>query len=258
MVMTEHALLHNLMAPAMGVQPMAYQWLCLDIETANARPEDAENFIINCYRPEAFGSWKNETIGQRIKDAHAAKASLLSCMDESPIICVSLRSDYETRVLHCMAQQDPTNVEGALVEGFSEPKAMLRALRTLLDGYTTPETVLVGHNISHFDLPKLRHQMVKQSVRMPGALRDPNQPVFDTMVQYFRRFSLKGEKLMLPLKTLCSEFGIETHKDTVDGSMIPKLFEQGEFDTIIKYAILDVIAESELYLRMTGASANLS
>ena len=51
--------------------------------------------------------------------------------------------------------------------------------------------------------------------------------------------------------------GIANHKELVDGSQIDELIAKGAHETILRYAGLDVAAEAELYLRMTGRSGAL-
>lgn len=230
-----------------------YEWLAIDIETSNGRPDDAER-AMRAWQPAA--RWKPETIGARYLDALAAKREKLALLNGAPIVCVALRSETELRCLHSMRAEPPKVLGGGLVEGFATQREMLIALRAVLEARVGPDTVIVGHNIIGFDLRKLRWAYLRERVRMPGALVDKDQPVYDSMVEYGRRFSMEKSELFVGLDALLEEWGIPTHKATVDGSMVPQLHAAGQYDSIVGYCLLDVLAESDVFLRMTGRAAD--
>ncbi len=245
--------------PALANPPAPYGYLALDIETADGRPDDAERTVALAYRPDSLtrGTWKPETAGNRIAEAFKARLDKLALLDEAPIVVISLRSDTELRALHTCNAHEPRMIHGGLVEGFTDATAMLIALRNLLDARMTPDTPLVGHNITHFDLRKLRWAYARHGVRPPAALLDRGQAVYDTMTEYGRRFSVAKGECFIALADLLEEFGIPNHKTTADGAMAPQLYRTGQHDALIGYALLDVLAESELFLRMTGQAAGL-
>jgi hypothetical protein len=233
-------------------QTIVYDWLALDIETANGRPEDAERWARLYWSPSA--TWKDETIGRRWHEAIEKKTARLALLDSSPILCVSLRSAVELRCLHWLHRErgEPTLLHGAMVEGFEDESNMLVALRSLLDIHTADgETTIVGHNVRAFDLPRLRAAYVRAGLQLPAALARRDLQVYDTMVEYVRRFSIHGQA-MISLDDVLEVFGMESHKCTMSGAIVPELYDKGAFDTIIQYALLDVIAESDLFLRMAG------
>lgn len=229
-----------------------WQWLAIDIETADGTPSDLERSMRLTWAPAP--SWKAETIGKRYLDLHAKKLERLALLDESPITVVALRSNVGPIALHACTEHPPRDLHGAVVQGFSDEGAMLAALRAVIEHDVTVDTVIVGHNIVHFDLPKLRHAFLRNGLRPPDAFLCRDQPVFDTMLEYGRRFSIAKRDAMVSLDDLLTEFRIESHKNTADGSMAPELYRDGQHDALIGYAVLDVIAESELFLHMTGQS----
>lgn len=234
---------------AASAVPAPYDYLVLDIETANGRPEDAEREMRELWSPSA--KWTPQTIGTRFLEATEKKLERLALIDSAPVVIVSLKSDSELRCLHCLREESPRDLQGGLVEGFASPPGMLRALRTLLDARVTPDMPLVGHNILAFDLRKLRWSYLHHGLRMPVCLAMPDQSVYDTMRQYCSRFTMKGD-VMVGLARLLEEFGIANHKAAMTGAEVPALVEAGEVDTLVRYALLDVLAEGELFLRMTG------
>lgn len=236
-------------APLSAALPAPYQYLVLDIETANGRPEDAEREMRELWAPSA--KWTPQTIGTRFLEATEKKLERLALIDSAPVVIVSLKSDTELRCLHCLREEAPRGMHGGLVEGFASPVGMLRALRTLLDARMSSDSPLVGHNILAFDLRKLRWAYLHHGLRLPMAFAAPDQSVFDTMRQYCSRFTMKGD-VMVGLARVLEEFGIANHKTAMSGAEVPALVEAGEVDTLVQYALLDVLAEGELFLRMTG------
>lgn len=240
--------------------PPTYKRLTIDIETENARPEDAEALLRTHWSPTP--TWTNETIGKRFKEALEKKLDKLALIDAAPISVVSLKSEAEAIVLHSVYGEDPRQVGSVKVEGFDSVREMLLALRVVLDMHVDEQTVLVGHNVIGFDLRRLRYTFVKNGLRLPRCLADSNQPVFDIMREFGRRFSMgNGEsdgKLFVKLDVVLDGLGIQSHKGAIDGSMVPELVrraragEQQALDILVSYAALDALSEEEAYLRMTG------
>lgn len=228
-----------------------HEWITLDLETVAGSPEDAERYIINCYRPESFGTWSDITIGKRIKEAHAKKLERLGLLNAAPIICVSIRTPNSAFCYHWLDKA--TDVIQRQSAQAADQKGMLIMLRDWLDEWTCPDTTLVGHNIQAFDLPKLRWAYARHGVRPPAILAAAHPLVYDTMREYTKRFAVSGG-IMVGLDALLEEFQVESHKGLVSGADVQELYDQGLHDTIIQYALLDVFAESELFLRMTGRS----
>ena len=108
-----------------------YIHFCLDIETANSEPTEAERWMRQAWAPAA--NWKPATIGERYLEMLAKKKERLALLDTSPIIAVGIKTDRDLRCLHSMRQAEPI-LEAGLVEGFGTEREMLSALRNLLDG----------------------------------------------------------------------------------------------------------------------------
>jgi len=228
-----------------------YRYLALDIETTDGRPEEVERWLrIQFTPPKNFKT--PEAIGKRYLEMAESKAQKMALLDTAPVVIVSLQSDSERRCLHCLRAEPARDADGALVEGFATAREMLVALRGVLDNLTSPETELVGHNILGFDLRRLRWMFVREGLRMPGALQGDDQPVFDTMRQYGRLFTVGDSAPFVALGDLLEEFGIPSHKGEMDGSKVPQYVREGRVDELVAYALADVAAEAELYLRMTG------
>lgn len=242
-------LLGSAPAPAL-VFPAPFAFLALDIETANGRPDEAERHMRLTWSPSS--KWKALTIGERYLDAEETWKGKLALLDTAPIVVVSLQTESELRCLHALGAAPPHEVHGGVVEGFGSMREMLIALRTGLDARVGPETPLVGHNIVEFDLPKLRHAYVRSGLRLPVCLRDRDQPVYDCMVEFVRRFCVGRSRIMVSLSDLLDELRLPNHKREMDGSQVPRLVEEGRVDELVAYALRDAAIEAELYRRMSG------
>lgn len=227
-----------------------YSHFCLDIETANGEPTDIERWARLEWSPDP--RWKPETIGARYLDAIAKKKEKLALLDTAPIICVSIKTEMDLRCLHCMRAQPATAMGAGVVEGHAGERDMLLALRFVLETRCNDETLLIGHNIRRFDLPRLRSAFIRNGLRLPPHLATPDQPVFDSMVEYARHFRGSDEGIFISAADLMDNFRITHHKGTVEGSQVPALFAAGNFDEIAAYALLDAAKEYEIFLRMTG------
>jgi hypothetical protein len=94
-------------------------------------------------------------------------------------------------------------------------------------------------------------------VRLPAALCQHDQAVFDIMDEWCRRYTV-GNGMMISLDDLLRELGIPSHKETVSGEMIPELYAAGQFGTIVTYGLLDVLAEEDAFLRMLGERSGVA
>lgn len=242
----------TIVTPTFQQQPQqltAYEWFAIDIETANAQPDAAEEEVRRFWRPKA--NWKDETIGQRYREAVSKQAEKLALLDQSPVIVVAIRTEDELRCLHACQARECETIHGGLIEGFGTEQDMLLGLRNLLDCCCTAETLIVGHNIRHFDLPKLRTAYMRCGLRMPLALANADQPTFDTMSEFCRRFSLKRD-IMVSLEDVLKAFEIESHKQDISGADVPGYYNAGAWKILAQYAMADVLKEAEVFQRMSG------
>jgi hypothetical protein len=222
------------------------QYLCLDIETISGDPCEAEEWVRRCWTPAK--NWKPATIGARYLEMVAKKEERLALLDTCPILSVQIRTEADIRVLHWMPI-DEERLSVAAIERYADEPAMLGRLAELL-GSTDSDTLLIGHNVKRFDLPKLRRGFLKHGIRLPACLVYRDQQVYDTMREW-GRFTL-DERLFIGLSELLDACGIPSHKDLLDGAHVPQLYEEGRYKEILVYAIADVIAEWNVFLRMTG------
>lgn len=228
----------------MWMTPPAY--LVLDIETAAGEPTEAEAWMRTVWSPNP--NWKPATIGERFLQALEQKKEQLALLDSSPIITVALKTPADLRVLHWLPV-DAQEMAGVLLERLPDQKALLDRTAQYLAA-CSPETVLVGHNLLHFDLPKLRQGMLRHGVRLPTILVDRDHPVYDTMREW-SRFTL-DDRQYISLAELADVLGLPEHKAIISGAMVPEMYQQNRFAELLAYAAADVLAQWHVFLRMTG------
>lgn len=226
-----------------------YKYIVLDIETSEGSPDEVERWMRCCWKPAS--NWKSETIGDRYKEMFDKKVAKLALMDNAPIVSFGVRSDTETRCIHSLYTHAPKLVGAAMLEGYGSEREMLCAVRNLLDAATNQQTLLVGHNVKGFDLGHLRLRYLVHGLRLPVCLANHEQPVFDLMKEYCSRFSHNTE-IMVAMGDVLEALKLDNHKEIVTGADIGELIKAGKFDTVIQYNLLDVLAEEDVFKRMTG------
>jgi len=248
------------MEPLKFMPAPPWRFCCIDLETDNGRPDEVEREVALTFR--GFLTLKPETAGRKYFEAIEAKKEKLALLNGAPIRVVTIRSDSAFLCLHDLAktsgEPQARIVAGfpAIVQGLESERALLLALRQLLDERVAEETTIVGHNIRHFDLRKLRHRFLKNGLQLPAALAWKEQPTFDTMKHYCDHVSLRGE-IMISLAHVLDELGLVNHKLDLDGSQVPRYIAEGRHDELIDYALKDVLAEAELYLRLAGQAGDV-
>lgn len=222
------------------------EYLVLDIETAAGEPTEAEAWMRTVWSPNP--NWKPATIGERYLAALETKKERLALLDTAPIISVALRTACDCRLIHWLNIDDAV-IAGVPLERTPDQKALLERTAQYLAA-CSQETVLVGHNLLHFDLPKLRQGMLRHGVRLPTILVDRDHPVYDTMREW-SRFTL-DDRQYISLAELADVLGLPEHKAIISGAMVPEMYQQNRFAELLAYAAADVLAQWQVFLRMTG------
>ncbi|MBK7982144.1 MAG: hypothetical protein IPM75_09740 [Candidatus Competibacteraceae bacterium] len=228
-------------------------WMVLDCETGDA-PSEATAAALEAWKPPK--NWKPATAEAKrgeIADRINSKAALL---DASPILCVALKTDQIAVVLNGMSAES-FEVPGWLVLPCCDEKGLLLALRAVLDQVVAADTVIVGHNLFGFDAGKLRNAFLRHRLRLPNALANFDQPMFDTMRQ-IRYFSMElADERFVSLDTVARVLGIPQPKQVINGADCPRLHKEGQYAVICTYCCIDMETTTRAYLLMSGQSAEL-
>ena len=231
-------------------------WIVLDLETGNA-PDAFVEKALEGWMPSA-NIKDPEKIEARPEEAAAKIREKSALLDASPVLCVAICTPECRMVFNGM---DGANheVPGWVHAPCHTERDMLISLRAWLDAATCPDTVLAGHNIRGFDLPKLRHAYLRHRLRLPGILNPsygdaPGVTVIDTM-HLFKSFSMEHrDDYGVSLSTVAESLGLTCHKEMLNGAAVPKLHAAGEFLPILQYCALDTLLTANVFQLLTGLS----
>lgn len=233
-------------------------FVVIDLETGDA-PADAIAAVIARWKPPS--NWKPETIETKRKEFAESVIKKAALLDASPILCVALQTDRARLILNGMAESAPT-IDGWPVVPCVNEKGLLITLRAWLDASTTPETLIVGHNIRNFDLPKLRHAYVRHGLRLPAILKprirdEATAETVDTAT-LFKAFSMEHrDDFCASLDTIAASFGIPRPKQHMSGADCPRLFQEGQIATVLTYCAVDVATTTRAYQLMTSTAPDI-
>lgn len=235
----------HMLAPAL--------YAVLDLETGFA-PRESIDAALESWKPPK--NWKEETVVARRAEMLEKAEEKSALLDAAPIICLALKTDRIAVILNGM-DANSYEIPGWLCLPCMDEKGLLVALRTILDSSASPDTVIAGHNILNFDLPKIRNAYLRNRMRLPLALRDQGQPVTDTMRQ-IRYFSMENaDERYVSLDTVARVLGIPQPKQVITGADCPRLHKEGRIEEVLVYCCVDVATTERAYLLMTGQSADL-
>lgn len=228
------------------------EFVVFDIETADAPLDAIEAAAKNWKAPS---NWKAETVEKKRAEHLESLREKGALLDASPVACVGLRTPHEGRLFAGVGAFDPPTLPGwSPITITDDEPHMLAALRGWLDQVADESTILVGHNVRGFDLPKLRGAYVRHRQPLPRCLRPspsgPSQPVVDTM-HLFKHFSMEHrDSLFVSLETVCASFGVPRPKSVVSGADVPRMIRDGRLAEVLIYQAIDVDATAEIYRLM--------
>ena len=240
------------------IQPLC-SFVVLDLETGDA-PAESVATALQSWKPPANVK-DPEKIEARRQEAAAKFAERAALLDSSPILCVAIQSDHARVVFNGMDASAPL-IDGWPVIPCGDERGLLLALRAWLDAGTSPATTVVGHNLRAFDLPKLRHAFVRHGLKLPAILRpklrDEEQAETVDTASLFKAFSMEHRDDFCPsLETVAASFGIPRPKQHMSGADCPRLFREGQIQTVLTYCCVDVATTARAYQLMTATAPDL-
>lgn len=240
-------------------QPAPAAWLVFDLETGDA-PEEAIQAALTGWKPPA-NIKDGEKIEARRQEAAEKIRERAALLDASPVLCVAIQTDATAVLFNGMDTEEHT-VTGWEVMPCGDERGLLLKLRDWLDTNTGPQTLIGGHNIRGFDLPKLRSAYVRHRLCLPELLKprlrdEPAPEVVDTMSLY-KAFSMENrDNLFISLDTVADGLGIVRPKGVISGSDVPRLHAAGENAAILTYCAIDTATTAWAFLLMTGIGGGL-
>lgn len=245
------------MMPALAeLQVLAGQpagMMVIDIETGYA-DENAIEAQIKRWTPP--GNVKDpEKIEARRAEAAEKIREQSALLDAAPITVISAKTETATVIF--TAFQTSEKVEGVSILPANSEKEMLMLFSIWANVSTAQDTVIAGHNIIGFDLPKLRGAYLRHRQPLPGILSigmssEDRNPVLDSMLK-FRYFSAEHSNGdWVGLDVVAASLGVRQHKNIVSGADVPRLHAEGKYRELLLYAALDISVEWEVCRLMAG------
>lgn len=223
-----------------------FPWLCLDIETANPDDSIIEREIAN-WKPTGNVKDPAKIEAQRA-EAETKIREKAGLLNAAPICSIAIHSCMECKVFHTLKVGEVGIVNVAA----PDERSMLMMLRQYLDTYCGEPTVLVGHNIKKFDLPKLRLRYAVHRLRLPEILAPTTEiPVDDTMILFARYFCV-GERQFVSLGEMTDELGISNGGKILNGKQIPQMVEAGQHTEIVLYNAADAMLTTQAWQILTS------
>lgn len=230
--------------------------LALDIETGNAPIESVEAAIENLTAPKNLKD--PEKIAAKLSEMKAKRAERAALLDDSPILCIAVRTDFNAVIFDSMNATDVDITNWQAIHAPDE-KTMLQAFRMWADDAVTPDTVISGHNCKAFDLPKIRNAFIRHRLKLPlfltPALRnEASCEVIDTM-NLAKAFTMQHRfNDFISLDTLADILKIERPKQAMSGADVPAAYERGEIAPILIYCAIDTETTAQAAQLMLGIS----
>jgi hypothetical protein len=142
-------------------------------------------------------------------------------------------------------------------------REMLQAFRSWANSIVNFETVVTGHNLISFDLPKIRNAFIRHRLQLPlfllPTLRDEmKNEIIDTM-KLAKAYTMEHrDDFAISLDTLAGVLNIERPKQAMSGAEVPAAFERGEIAPILIYCAIDTETTAQAAQLMLGIAANLN
>lgn len=211
--------------------------ITLDIETVGTEDPAVVSEIAagilppgNYSKPETISKWEAESKPALVEDA-LKKTSFDGGLGR--IVCIGWAVDDNDP--YCLTGE---HSEADMLEGFFSS----------VGGYRMP--ILVGHNISGFDLRFLWQRAVVHGIQPPSQLPFNKKPWDSAIADTMLMWNPDREK-RTSLDKLCRILGVANPKTDLDGSKVWEYFKAGRMVEIAAYCKGDVIATRECYRRMT-------
>lgn len=251
------------LAPKFETLAQPAKHIALDIETGNA---DSDGLEISQRFAKAPSNIKDEEKAAAALDAKRLKLAQKSALlDAAPIACVVMVTESQQAVFYHKGQPWPKamkQIKG--IRGFegeilcsADEREMLVGIRNWLDRRASPESIVIGHNLRDFDIPKLRIAYVRHRLQMPKVLapeaKDLGVELYDTMKKFLWNFTVeKSGDQYVALEEMLVRLGIPQHKSHLHGEDVPNYVADGKALDVLTYCWADCVATYAAFRLLTG------
>lgn len=134
-------------------------------------------------------------------------------------------------------------------------KVLLEEFNMLLNQYfNDPKKHLCAHNGKEFDFPYLCRRMLINELPLPSILNLSGKKPWEVQhLDTMEMWKFGDFKSYTSLELLTAVFNIPTPKDDIDGSEVGQVYwEEKNLERIVEYCQKDVLAITQLLLKLTG------
>lgn len=210
--------------------PQTYEWKQLDERTAQLFSDKTR-----------YDQERQEKSAEQI---YGEKGGILA--EFGKIICIGVGS------LH--REGNDLKLRVTSYHGDNEYDLLTRFVDLMHKHYGTDEHWLCGHNGKEFDFPWIARRCVINRIALPklldiAGLKPWEVGHLDTM----NLWSFGDRKAYTSLALLTHILGIPTPKDDITGADVARVYyEDKDLERIATYCKKDVVATTQLFLRLTG------
>jgi len=210
--------------------PQTYDWSGLDERTAQLFRDKTR--------------YEQERQGKTAEEVYGEKGGILA--EFGKIICIGVGSMHR--------EGSDLKLRATSFHGDNEYDVLTRFVDLLHKHYHSDEHWLCGHNGKEFDFPWIARRCVINRIALPklldiGGLKPWEVGHLDTM----NLWSFGDRKAYTSLALLTHVLGIPTPKDDITGADVARVYyEENDLERIATYCKKDVVATTQLYLRLTG------
>ena len=210
--------------------PMARDWSELDERTAKLFADKTR--------------WEQERNGRSAEELWGERGGILA--EFGKIICIGAGSLHK--------DGNAWKLRATSFHGDNEYDVLQRFCDLLDRHYNTDDHWLCGHNGKEFDFPWIARRCIINRIPLPhlldtGGLKPWEVGHLDTM----NLWSFGDRKNFTSLALLTHILGIPTPKDDISGADVARVYyEDKDLERIAAYCKKDVVATTQLYLRLKG------
>lgn len=210
--------------------PQEYDWEKLDERTAKLFSDKTR--------------FEQERNAKSAEDVYGEKGGILA--EFGKIICIGVGSLNQGK--------DGLGMRVTSFHGDNEAEVLRQFVDLLDKHYNSDDHWLCGHNGKEFDFPYIARRCVVNRIPLPrlldiAGLKPWEVGHLDTM----NLWSFGDRKAYTSLALLTHILGIPTPKDDISGADVARVFyEDKDLERIAAYCKKDVVATTQLFLRLTG------
>jgi len=224
--------------------------LFIDIETVSQQPHFGDLsekwqmlWTKKAQQLHRYHQGGSSEVSLDVEQLYTDKAAIYA--EYGKVICISIgriTTDYNVPLLRVKSYYG--HDESQLLESFASMMS-----RHFCKGNTR----ICGHNIREFDLPYLCRRMSAHGISIPEVMDVRGKKPWEIkhFVDTLELWKFGDYKSYISLDCLCTVLGLESPKESIDGSQVGHTYYiDDDLDSIVAYCEMDVLATARVHERM--------